>query len=471
MNNYNLENVLQGIFNLKSNEYKLPSKNFIRIFIDNSQVRKNKEKKISKNFAFNNLRDLLSFTDAHINNQELYFTPNTLFSRSKFKDKNTKNYNVLMLDLDTEKLGSKSPRKMFVYLKKNWNNLFSDLFFPSIVVNSGHGLHLLWLIKPLINNNQKISFIWKTTEHKLINFVSNSLDCVDSSVSSPAHLLRIPTSINYKNHSKIKSEILFYNPNSRHELRDFFPIFQKDKKHSKNLLLTKSINYKSELIKGLSKFRRQLKLRKEDLEILVNFRNKISSKKNIGFRELTAFIYFNTCWALFGRKKAFNLTLNLNKKLGLAEDEIIHLLKSNTLYSFSTSNIIKILNISETEFHQLKILHPQNFSKNNLRKQIKINREKKRRNLAFRLLKSYYLKHEKIAKICRKFCVSRQTMYNWLKKYTLEFLKFLKEKVIKNLEEVPKKFDFIKFINFQIKKIKNNFTNFSKIKDKFLLTG
>lgn len=471
MNNFSLENVLQSIYNLKSNEYQLPEKNFIRIFIDNSQVRKSKDKKVSKNYAFNNLKDLLNFTQTHVNNQELYFTPNTVISRSKFKDKNTKKYNVLMLDLDTEKLDSKSPREMFAYLKNNWKDLFSNLFFPSVVVNSGHGLHLLWFLNPLINNNQKISFIWKTTEHKLIDFVSNTLDCVDSSVSSPAHLLRIPTSINYKNHSKIKSEILFYDPNSRHELRDFFPIFRKVENQSKKALLIKSAKIKYQFQISSTKYRRQLKLRKNDIEKLVDFRNKISLKANIGYRELTAFIYFNTCWALFGKKKAFSLTLTLNEKLGLNEDEIVHLLKSDNLYHFRTSNIIKILNISETEFHELEILHPHDFAKRNLREQIKRNCEKKRRNLAFKLLESYYLKHEKIAKICRKFCVSRQTMYNWLKKYTLEFLKFLKEKVINNLEKAPKKLDFINFINFQIKKMKNNFNGFSKIKDNFLLSG
>ncbi|WP_265458616.1 hypothetical protein [Enterococcus sp. HY326] len=149
------------------------------------------------------------------NLENIYYTPNIfkLTATSKSKD-NTAILNCLWADVDEDDLTAEELEERIAE---------KGLPEPSFIINSGHGYHIIWKLRPFIilGKNYKISFLkkWK----RIIEYISNDLSA-DSNATSEEKYLRLPFTVNNKRNGKdvCMSSIVKYQPHNSYNITDFY---------------------------------------------------------------------------------------------------------------------------------------------------------------------------------------------------------------------------------------------------------
>lgn len=255
--------------------------------------------------------------------KDFYCSVNSLYAPGKHTSKYVKNLNALIVDLDYYNI----PHLKRLTPEQVINLLEMDINYPtpSLYVDSGQGLYIMWLLEKTVATNKSKRY-WRKIEETLIKTFEEF--GADRKVKDPARVLRIPGTINSKTGRMVK---VISNTNIRYELSDiaeFFwgcdigveeekPKINKPKKANKNTNVT---TFKS--VKNLHYTRAR------DIEKLVKLR---ANKSMEGIRENLLFIYrLQLLMAYTEQEIALNMTLELNQKFldPLDTDEVMSATKS-----------------------------------------------------------------------------------------------------------------------------------------------
>ena len=316
--------------------------------------------------------------------EDIYASVNSFYSPVGCTSSKTKKLNAIFIDLDyynIEQLKGLNAEEVIQVLRKEL-----DYLEPSIYIDSGNGLYLMWLLNNTYATTSSRAY-WRKIEETLIKLFEPF--GADTKVKDPARVLRIPGTINSKTGRRARiilpgifdDDIISYSESPpRFELREIAEYFWGDKKEA--------IKYepkKKPKINNLKSIKTLLTLnynRALDLERLVELRLDLE-----GSREYILFLYrLHLLYANIKPKEALELTLRLNNKLTspLSDKELIRATKSaetnaevlnrlkgnyreeygslntylsnNGAYIYKTSTIIKDLKILISEQQDMLVL-------------------------------------------------------------------------------------------------------------------
>ena len=299
-----------------------------------------KDNYIQKHFKINELvkQNILCEKD-------LYISMNTFYKPQR-RIENLKELNALYIDLDIYNTKF-SKEQILMDLEKNYYG--SKIPIPSLVVDSGRGLYLIWLINFA---PYKALPLWKAIEEYLYKNLKEfgadrkALDCT--------RVLRAIGTINSKSNTEVKI-LDFYN--YRYDLREI------QKEFLPELVPKKGQKGGKKKVYYVHRERSLYHSRLLDLAKLCNIRNY-----NLrGNRELILFLYrYYSCYFEEDTEKALIDTLELNSlfKEPLRERDVIIATRSAEKtfknkekdYKYKNATLIDLLDITKEEQEQLKII-------------------------------------------------------------------------------------------------------------------
>lgn len=146
--------------------------------------------------------------------ENMYYTPNIFRQWSKGKTKeNVTILNCLWADLDEDELTAEQLEKRIAT---------KGLPEPSFIINSGHGFHIIWKLRPFM-------ILKKDTQHfrkkwtRVMNYIKEDLNS-DGNAMTEEKYLRLPYTINNKRTNKPvrMSSIVKYQPENAYNIYDFY---------------------------------------------------------------------------------------------------------------------------------------------------------------------------------------------------------------------------------------------------------
>lgn len=328
--------------------------------------------------------------------KDFYCSVNSLYAPGKHTSKYVKNLNALIIDLDYYNI----PHLKGLTPEQVINLLEMDINYPtpSLYVDSGQGLYIIWLLEKTVATNKSKRY-WRKIEETLIKTFEEF--GADRKVKDPARVLRIPGTINSKTGRMVK--VISNNINIRYELSDIAEFFwgydigiaeEKPKNNKSKKVNNSNQNTNITTLKTIKNLHYT---RATDIENLVQLRQ---NKPLEGIRENLLFIYrLQLLMANIEPEIALNKALELNNKFldPLSSAEVINATKSandnaelyfklkskyeeekiketlnirlnkylgdNGVYLYKNSRIIEELNISEIEMKNMKTLINLNIKK------------------------------------------------------------------------------------------------------------
>ena len=263
-----------------------------------------------------------------VGKEDIYASVNSFYSPVGCTSSKTKKLNAIFIDLDyynIEQLKGLNAEEVIQVLRKE-----VDYPEPSIYIDSGNGLYLMWLLNNTYATTSSRAY-WKKIEETLIKLFKPY--GADTKVKDHARVLRIPGTINSKTGRMARvilpgifdDDIISYSESPpRFELREIAEYFWGDKKEA-----SKYEPKKKPKINNLKSIKTLLTLnynRALDLARLVELRGDLE-----GSREYILFLYrLHLLYANIKPQEALELTLELNSKLTspLSDKEVIGATKS-----------------------------------------------------------------------------------------------------------------------------------------------
>jgi hypothetical protein len=244
--------------------------------------------------------------------ENIYFSQNTFYKPSR-KIENVRQLRSLFVDIDCYNLN----------YDPNWvaGKIRLELFGesipePNIIIYSGQGLVLVWLIEPV---PYKALPLWTAVQ----NYLCNKLKYVgaDSNALDPSRIFRVDGSINSKNNKEVAAEILH---DYRYVLREIQEEYLPEITTKKNKNKTKGRPKKTTKLFNTYSLHHARLL---DLVRLVELRN--GDMPNM--REIACFLYrYWSCCFIQDPQEALYQTLEFNDTLRypLKSNEVIKATKS-----------------------------------------------------------------------------------------------------------------------------------------------
>lgn len=331
--------------------------------------------------------DFLNTEEALINLDYKNVYENVFLSVNSFRycsrrEENLRAVNAFYCDIDTEKKWCMKSedfwqQKVIPFLEEK------QFPFPSLVVNSGRGLHLYWIITPVEVNHPSVTFLYKSIQKKLSRLFKELK--ADYLIDCSRHL-RIAGTINKKEGKENQHvSIIYVDDEKDYELkifRDYFQLqfntdIEKQKKKNNMILIDYPIK---------SSYRSKRKSQKKDSDTFSGVRKKFSKRslytarihdlnqlikqrnyQLTGHRNDFFFIYANLLMELqYSEKSIMDTVESWNATLvnPLSDSEIKRIVKSsfskNEAYKFTNTYLIQKLNISEKEQNSFKtMINPQ----------------------------------------------------------------------------------------------------------------
>ena len=307
--------------------YKNESKGYISLF------RKGFTGIFQKAYKKNDLfKGVKNFFDTEFNT-DLYMSMNTFYKPERTKE-NLRYLNSLYIDLDYYKMDL-SRQEVLSKLEEEYFN--KSIPVPSMIVDSGRGLYLIWLIEQVPS---KAVSLWSAMEHYLYDKLK-SLGA-DRQALDPSRILRVIGSYNTKSNTNVKLlrfEFVRYTLKKLKEM--YLPKVTKK-------LETKKKAFKGKIVKFFNIYS-LYKARIDDLEKLAELREYDLEGK----RELILFLYRYYNEILEGKDRALELTYEFNNKFikPLPLSEVRSSTKSNYIgkYNYKNSTLVELLDISKDE--------------------------------------------------------------------------------------------------------------------------
>ncbi|MDO4536431.1 MAG: DNA-binding response regulator, partial [Clostridium perfringens] len=222
----------------------------------------------------------------------VYITLNTFYKTYR-RLECLKELNALFIDLDTYKTGF-TKEQILMNLCENYFG--KNVPIPNLIIDSGRGLYLIWLIKKVPSMALPL---WKAAEEYLYKTLKEF--GADRQALDATRILRVPGSINSKTHTEVK---IIDNYDYLYELREIQNEYMPElsEKVSVRRGRPKKVKYiyreRSLYYARLQDIIKLCKLRKYDLK---------------GHRELILFLYrYYLCYFTEDVEKSLNDTLELN---------------------------------------------------------------------------------------------------------------------------------------------------------------
>ncbi len=332
------------------------------------------------------------------------------FSGWKRKTANCRQINALFFDLDYHESITKSEIDWI-----NGHNLQlledaiknKELYTPNIIVNSGRGLQLFYILENSIpyklkdgNINEKALYSLNKIRETITDQLNNILKDteypleIDNQVGDITRVVRIPGTYNTK--AKSIAEIVYIN-DEYCKLADFYTKTNKPK-------IIKS--YTKKAPKAETKDALQ-HARLRELKRLQEYRNF----NCIGCREIMCFLFFNAASQVYSKADAINELQKFNSSfLEPIPEYQIRAIAKEKHYKISRDYIIKNLNITDIEIQQLKLFSTNNLSR--ILKKAQTKKNKQERNTEILNLVRLGMRHSDISNIVG---VSLRTVQNVLK--------------------------------------------------------
>ena len=258
-----------------------------------------------------------------------------------------KELKALFIDLDTYKTGF---TKEQILMNLNDNHFKQSIPIPNLIIDSGRGLYLIWLINKVPSMALPL---WKAVEEYFYKTLKEF--GADRQALDATRILRVPGSFNSKTHTEVK---IIDNYDYLYELREIqseympelsekAPVRRGRPKKVKYIYRERSLYYTR-----LQDIIKLCELRGYDLK---------------GQRELILFLYrYYLCYFTEDVEKSLNDTLELNSmfRQSLSEREVIRATKSaetvfkdkNKDYKYKNETLINLLEITEEEQKEMKTI-------------------------------------------------------------------------------------------------------------------
>lgn len=309
---------------------------------------------------------------------DLYCTLNTFIKPERTMD-SLRYLNALYVDIDCYKFNLRKESVLF-FLENDYFN--HSLPVPSLIVDSGRGLYLIWLIESVPS---KAFTLWKAMQDYLYNQLKDF--GADRGALDAARVLRVIGSYNTKSNSNVS--VIEYN-DVRYSLKylkdEYLPKVEKKSKGKKE--------WKGKRVFLYNEFS-LYKARLNDLQKLVELRNFDVEGK----REIILFLYRYYATLCEGEEEAESLTEEFNSKFlkPLSANEL-RSTKSNYIgkYNYKNSTLVDLLEITDYEMKSMTtiISKDEKYDRNNQK------RRAKRRN-SEGLTKREQQKREKLINVLR----------------------------------------------------------------------
>lgn len=269
----------------------------------------------------------------------VYVSVNTFYSTYR-RLEYIKELNAQFIDLDIYKTNF-TKEQILMNLEENYFN--KSIPRPSLIIDSGRGLYLIWFINSVPN---KALPLWKAIEEYLYSILKQF--GADRQALDPTRILRVPGSINSKSNTEVKViEEYEYIYDLREIQKEFLPeLDERVKKKKGRPRKTVFIHRERSLYYA----------RIQDIIKLCELRNYDLK----GHREFILFLYrYYLCSFLEDTEKALQDTLELNSMFiyPISEREAIRATRSAETvyknktkeYKYKSSTLIDLLEISEYE--------------------------------------------------------------------------------------------------------------------------
>lgn len=290
-------------------------------------------------YKFNQLLDI------DFSKENTYLSLNTFYKTYR-RIENLKELNCIHMDLDTYKTKF-SKTQILMNLD---NNYFGKIIpIPNLIIDSGRGLYLIWLIEPV---PYKALPLWKAVEEYIYSQLKEF--GADRMALDPTRVLRVPGSINSKSNTMVKTlETNEY----IHKLREIQTEYLPDiPKHEKNKSSAPKKKGRPKKVVYMFNERSLCLARITDLVKLCELRNYDLE----GEREMILFLYrYYLNYFFEDEKKALDDTLELNgmfikplptKEATKATESAEKVYKEkNKDYKYKNETIIELLQITEDE--------------------------------------------------------------------------------------------------------------------------
>lgn len=280
------------------------------------------------------------------NEDNVYITLNTFYKTYR-RIEYLKELKALFIDLDTYKTGF---TKEQILMNLNENYFGKNIPIPNLIIDSGRGLYLIWLIKKVPSMALPL---WKAAEEYFYKTLKEF--GADRQALDATRILRIPGSINPKTHTEVK---IIDNYDYLYELREIQNEYMPE-------LSEKALKKRGRPKKVLFVHRERslYYTRLQDLIKLCELR-----EYNLkGHRELILFLYrYYLCYFTEDIEKSLNDTLELNNmfRQPLSQNEVRNATKSaekvylnkNKDYKYKNQTLINLLEISDEEQREMKTI-------------------------------------------------------------------------------------------------------------------
>lgn len=346
---------------------------------------------------------------------DAFYTPNKFKSWNMGKE-NLLTLNSAFIDIDLEKGVHLDPAHKI----NIWEMILkeSKLPRPTVVVDSGNGMHIYYLLKKPIQDNSQIGQFKRMLERinqvyaqKINEAIKNTVNIplyADMAATNSNRLLRLPAT---KNGTKT-SHVIQFNPNDRYsvnELLEPLPDYDKSKTRAYNQAKYGKKSDDNQIL-YISNIKRLNKNRVNDLFKLAELRNyNLGNQRNNFFHILTSQAMHREIELHAWLPEVYELNNQLTDPLSEKELQTIINSSEKGMYLYRNSTLTEKLDITDAEINELITI--RRTSRRERREQARA--ERKNRN---ELINQLHQRGMSITNIAKEVGVSRPTVYNNLKK-------------------------------------------------------
>ena len=283
--------------------------------------------------------------DIDFTQENIYISLNTFYKTYR-RIENLKEINCIHMDLDTYKT---KYTKTQILMNLDENYFGKTIPIPNLIIDSGRGLYLIWLIDPV---PYMALPLWKAIEEYIYKELKEF--GADRMALDPTRVLRVPGSINSKSNTMVKIlETNEYVHKLREIQEEYLPEIPKKekgkatapKKRGRPKKVVYVFNERSLYLARITDLVKLCELRSYDIE---------------GEREMILFLYrYYLNYFFEDENKALNDTLELNRMFDkpLTEKEATKATESaervykskNKDYKYKNETLIELLQITEEE--------------------------------------------------------------------------------------------------------------------------
>lgn len=289
----------------------------------------------------------------------VYWTPNSFKNHQRGIDSIVQ-LNAFYVDLDCYKLDMTKEialHSLNMVLKDN------NIFKPTLIIDSGNGLQLLWRIEGVPVRSASVIKLWNRIEKELAKRLA--ILGADPASTDASRVLRVPDTYNTKGKDLQLTEVVAFDRKAIYEMRDFqfelLPDLPKKGPYQEKERIKKAPN-KERRKASVSRLFNPYTLNKArltDLETLLTLRDyQPTDMRNIIMFLMANFIENGD---LGIDKEQYLTDMNNSLKTPLNKREIATIIRNTDgKYNYKSSTLIELLQVTEEEQKQMKTLLSDN---------------------------------------------------------------------------------------------------------------